>query len=70
MRHSFYRNNGKRCSTTSVPQFLFIISRLMRYIHTAVSFLITGVKRPGEDYWEKLNIVLKLLKGTKHMKLT
>ena len=36
----------------------------------AVSFLTTISKIPDEDNWGNLKIVLKYLKGNKHMKLT
>jgi hypothetical protein len=38
-------------------------------IQTAVAFLTTRVKSPGEDDWGKLKRVLKYLNGTKYLKL-
>ena len=53
----------------TVAQLLFICCRVRRDIQTAVSFLMTRVKKPDEDDWGKLKRVLKYLKGTLFMKL-
>ena len=53
-----------------VVQLLFIIKGSRRDTQTEVSFLTSRVKLPYEYDWGKINIFLKYLKGTKHMKLT
>ena len=52
-----------------VAKLLFMISQSSRDIHMALSFITTILKRMYGDDWGKLKIVLKYLKGTKHMKL-
>ena len=48
---------------------LFMCSRARRDIQTAMAFLTTKVKKPYQDDWGKLKIVLQYLNGTKHTKL-
>ena len=45
-------------------------TRARRDIQTAVAFLTTRVKNPGEDNWGKLKRELKYLDGMKFLKLT
>ena len=40
------------------------------YIHTAVEFLSTPIKKPGGDNWVKIKLVLNDLKFTHGIKFT
>jgi hypothetical protein len=53
----------------TVAQLLFMATRAIRDIQTAVAFLTTRVKSPDEDDWGKLKQVLMYLNGTKYLKL-
>ncbi len=46
-----------------------MVTRARRDIQTAVAFLMTRVKSPGEDDWGKLKRILKYLNRTKYLKL-
>ena len=54
----------------TVAHLLFVSARARGNLQTAVAFLTTWFKYPDEDYWGKLNRVLKYLKETRHMKVT
>ena len=51
-------------------QLLFLYNHTRPYVQTAVAFLTTIFKKPGQDDWGKLWRVLAYLKHTKYMKLT
>ncbi len=55
---------------STVAQLLFVTMRCRQDIQTAVAFLTTRVKDPGEDDWIKLRGVLKYLHGTVYLSLT
>ena len=54
----------------SGEQLLFMSSKSRRDIQTLISFPKTRVKRLDKYDWGKLQIVLKYMKVTNHMKLT
>ena len=54
----------------TTAKLLFLSSRAIRYIQTAVSFLTKRVKKPDKDDWGKLKRALKYLNGTRRLKLT
>eukprot|EP00804_Cyclotella_cryptica_P021554 CCRYP_005857-RB/>CCRYP_005857-RB protein AED:0.22 eAED:0.22 QI:0/-1/0/1/-1/0/1/0/238 len=53
----------------TMAQLLFLSTRARKDIQTAVSFLTTRVKQPGEDDWQKLKRVLQYLHGTRTLRL-
>ena len=48
-----------------VAQLLFMFLRARRDIQTPVAFLITRVRKPVEDDWDKLKRVLQYLNSTR-----
>eukprot|EP00804_Cyclotella_cryptica_P005436 CCRYP_002972-RA/>CCRYP_002972-RA protein AED:0.12 eAED:0.12 QI:0/-1/0/1/-1/1/1/0/299 len=53
----------------TTAQLLFLSTRAMKDIQTAVSFLTTRVKHPTEQDWIKLRRVLQYLHGTRWLNL-
>ena len=49
---------------------MFISARVRQDIQTEVELLTTCMKKPDRDDWGKLECVLKILKGTRELKLT
>ena len=50
----------------SVEKLLFATARVKKDIQTAVEFLTTRVRRPGEDDWRKIRCVLGYIISTIH----
>jgi hypothetical protein len=50
---------------TFVAKGSFACKRARPDIHTATTFLCTGVKKPNETDWEKLLRMMRYLNGTK-----
>ena len=53
----------------TVAQLLFLCFRARKDVQTAVSFLMSRVKKPDEDDWKKVRRVLMYLKGTRSLPL-